>query len=123
MKKLVKCFNGLTAIEQKAIKRYLRELKRQFPEIARTAYCYRARDDIIYIRANLPRSDEEQMRIREVMSPVATDIAVKYRVALVLMPKLPWEQPNLQFTKRAVEAKRDNKRGQTLSHKKKCEQR
>lgn len=113
----MKQLDGLTDTEKRAVRRYLKELQRRFPEIARTATFHRARDDIIYIRADLPRSDKEQMRVRKEMSPIATEITVKYRVALALMPKLPWEQSNLQSVGRTTKTQRGNKMRQTLTSK------
>ncbi|MCS7263725.1 MAG: hypothetical protein NZ805_02705 [Armatimonadetes bacterium] len=108
----MKQFDGLTSVEQKAVRQYLMELKRRFPEIARTAYPHRTRDDIIYIRADLPNGDDELMRVREVMLPVATDITVKHKVVLVLVPKLPWEYLNLKSASQTKRKRRANKKEQ-----------
>ena len=76
----------LTKAEKEAVKQYLKELRSRFPEIARGAYPYPRRDTVIYVYADI--ADKETLeKVRETMLPIATDLSVRHRTIIVLMPK------------------------------------
>lgn len=76
----------LTKTEKEAVKRYLKELRSRFPEVAKGAYPYPRRDTIVYVYANI--ADEETLeKVRETMLPIATNLSVRHRTIIVLMPK------------------------------------
>jgi hypothetical protein len=76
----------MTKSEKSAVERYLRELRLRFPEVAKGAYYRPSRDTIVFVYADVP--DEETLqKVRNDMLPVVTELSVKYRTMIVLIPK------------------------------------
>ncbi|MFN4180189.1 MAG: hypothetical protein ACK4I8_07740 [Armatimonadota bacterium] len=76
----------MTKSEKLAVERYLRELRLRFPEIAKGAYFRPSRDTIVFVYANVPDEGALQ-KVRNAMLPVVTELSVKYRTMIVLIPK------------------------------------
>lgn len=76
----------MTKSEKLAAERYLQELRLRFPEIAKGAYYRPGRDTIVFVYANVPE-EETLQKVRNAMLPVATELSVKYRTMIVLIPK------------------------------------
>jgi plasmid stabilization system protein ParE len=80
---------NLSPAEEAAAQRFIEALRQKYPELAEGAEYGRGHEGTVYVYANLPEDEDEEIEVHEAVAEISTNVLVETDVMVLLMKAMP----------------------------------